>query len=63
MDKESVKKAILEAAGNPSVGVIAEYADRMAEAVINLGKPNPVRYKDKLTDTKETRVIDSRETR
>lgn len=63
-DKDAIKKAILDAAGNPSVGPIAEMADEMAEAVVNLGNPNrAVKYSEGLTDRKETRVIDIRETR
>ena len=63
-DKEAIKKAILDAAGNPSVGAIAEMADEMAEAVARLGNPKqPVRYSETLVADKETRVIDSRETR
>jgi hypothetical protein len=63
-DKEAIKKAILDATGNPSVGAIAEMADIMAEAVAQLGNPNqPVRYSETLVSEKETRVIDARETR
>ena len=63
-DKEAIKKAILDATGNPSVGPIAEMADAMAEAVVNLGNPNrAIKYSEGLSDSKETRVIDARETR
>jgi hypothetical protein len=63
-DKEAIKKAILNAAGNPSVGPIAEMADEIAEAIVNLGNPNrAVKYSEGLSGSKETRVIDARETR
>lgn len=63
-DKAEIKKAILGVAGNPSVGVIAELVDAMAEAVADLDKPaSPVRYQEQMISAKETRVIDSRETR
>jgi hypothetical protein len=63
-DKEAIKKAILDAAGNPSVGAIAEMADQMAEAVVNLGNPNrAVKYSAELSDKKETRVVHAYETR
>jgi predicted amino acid-binding ACT domain protein len=39
MDKAKVKEAILKVAGNPESGVIADLADEMAEAIINIGKP------------------------
>ena len=49
-DKEAIKKAILEATGNPSVGPIAEMADAMAEAVVNLGNPNrAIKYSEGLS--------------
>jgi hypothetical protein len=63
-DKEAIKKAILDVAGNPSVGAIAEMADEMAEAVAQLGNPKqPVRYSESVISNKETRVLDARETR
>lgn len=63
-DKETIKQAILAAAGNPSVGAIAEMADAMADAVVSLDKPKqPVRYAERVQASKETRVMDARETR
>lgn len=35
MDVAKVKAVILEAAGNPESGVIADYADLLSEAVVN----------------------------
>jgi hypothetical protein len=38
---EEVKAAILEVAGNPTSGVIAEMADQFAAAVVSIGQPVP----------------------
>jgi hypothetical protein len=63
-DKEAIKKAILDATGNPSVGAIAEMAEAMAQAVADLDNPNrAIKYSDSLSEGKETRIIDARETR
>ena len=35
MDVAQVKAVILEAAGNPESGIIADYADLLSEAVVN----------------------------
>jgi hypothetical protein len=58
-DREAIKKAILEAAGNPVSGVIAENADRFADAVVALDAPKVVRE----IDTREKRVVEVREKR
>jgi len=52
MDVESVKKALLEAAGNPSSGIILEYAEMLAIGIV-----------DAHTPIKEVRVIEAAETR
>ena len=54
--KQEIKEAILNAAGNPSVGVIAEMADQFAEAVLNLEEKSSA-------PAKETRVVESKEIR
>jgi hypothetical protein len=54
---DQIKKAILEVAGNPSVGVIAEYADAFAQAVYEIDN-KPIKV-----DTKEIRVDKPTETR
>jgi len=56
-NKEEIKKAILRAAGNPSVGVIADIADDLAKAVWELDNTNSY------SPAKEARVVDSKETR
>jgi hypothetical protein len=58
-DREAIKRAILEAAGNPVSGVIAENADRFADAVVALDAPKVVRE----IDTREKRVVEVREKR
>jgi hypothetical protein len=55
--KDEIKKAILTAAGNPSVGVIADIADDLANAVWELDNTNSY------NPAKEARVVDSKETR
>lgn len=47
-----IKKVILDIAGNPTTGVVAEYADRWADAIQALDNP-----------TKEVRVVEPKETR
>jgi hypothetical protein len=54
--KEEIKAAILNAAGNPSVGVIAEMADQFAEAVLGLEEKSS-------TPAKEVRVVEPKEIR
>jgi hypothetical protein len=58
-DREAIKKAILDAAGNPVSGVIAENADRFADAIVALDAPKVVRE----IDTREKRVVEVREKR
>jgi hypothetical protein len=55
--KDEIKRAILKAAGNPSVGVIADIADDLAKAVWELDNTNSY------NPAKEARVVDSKETR
>ena len=58
-DREAIKKAILDAAGNPVSGVIAENADRFADAIVALDAPKTKRE----IDNRETRVVEGKETR
>jgi hypothetical protein len=55
-NKQEIKDAILKAAGNPSVGVIAEMADEFADAVVALEEKSSA-------PAKETRVVESKEIR
>ena len=60
MNKEAIKSALLTAAGNPESGIIVEYADKMAEAILLLSEPNE---KKKFDPVKETRIIPPVESR
>jgi hypothetical protein len=60
-DREAIKKAILDVAGNPSSGVIAEWADRFADAVVELDKPKPEVKRE--FDQRETRKVVPKEIR
>jgi hypothetical protein len=55
--KEQIKKAILDAAGNPDSGIVKENVDSWAEAVWALD--NEVAPKS----AKEFRVVEAKETR
>jgi hypothetical protein len=55
--QNDIKNAILKAAGNPSVGVIADIADDLAKAVWELDNTNSY------NPAKEARVVDIKETR
>jgi hypothetical protein len=55
--QDDIKRAILKAAGNPSVGVIADLADDLAKAIWELDNTNSY------NPAKEARVVDSKETR
>jgi hypothetical protein len=55
--RDEIKAAILNAAGNPSAGTIAEIADELANAVWELDNKNSN------NPAKEARVIDIKETR
>ena len=59
MDKNKVKEAILKVAGNPIIGPIAELADAMAEAVVNIDKPETKKF----NPVSETRIVEVKETR
>jgi hypothetical protein len=60
--KAEIKKAILEVAGNPDSGVIAEYADRFADAIVGLDNPASVDATQE-RPAKETRVTKLEEVR
>ena len=60
MEREEIKSALLKAAGNPESGVIVEYADKMAEAIMLLSEPAE---KKNFNPVKETRIIPAVESR
>ena len=59
MNKEQIKSAILKTAGNPESGAIADLVDQMAEAILNIDKPEVKKF----NPVSETRVIESIEIR
>jgi len=56
VNKDEIKKVLLEAAGNPVSGAVKEIADAQAEALERKLSP-------KSAKAKETRVVESEETR
>jgi hypothetical protein len=50
--REQIVSTILEVAGNPSVGVIAELAEALADAIVALDAP---KIEKRVTQPKETR--------
>lgn len=52
--KAEIKKVILELAGNPESGVVANNVDAWAEAIAKLDAPQKA---EKPADKKETRVL------
>jgi hypothetical protein len=59
MDKAKVKSTILQVAGNPTSGVIAELADELAQAIIDIVKPEVKNF----NPVQETRIVEIKETR
>jgi len=59
MDKAKVKSTILQVAGNPTSGVIAELADEIAQAIIDIDKPEVKNF----NPVQETRIVEIKETR
>lgn len=57
--KEQIKKAILEVAGNPESGVVADLAERWADAIVKLDQPEEAAKEP----AKEVRVTKPTETR
>lgn len=45
--KDEIKKALLDAAGNPESGIVAEIADDLAKAVVKLLNPTAAPAVDK----------------
>lgn len=62
MTKDEIKKAILDALGNPSSGAIVQHIDLIADAVVGLNAPNPARVSES-KPAKETRVVEASEKR
>ncbi len=58
-NKEEIIKAILDVAGNPEVGVVRDFAEAWADAIVAIDNPVVVEKKD----VKEVRVVKAEETR
>ncbi len=59
MNKDQVKDVILRTAGYPESGAISQLADAMADAIMKIDEPELKKYEP----VKETRVVESKETR
>jgi hypothetical protein len=63
--KEEIKKAILDASGNPDVGIVRDNVDAWAEAVFALDNKNldDVFAAERKVSDKEVRIVEAKETR
>lgn len=59
MDKAKIKSTILQVAGNPTSGIIAELADEIAQAIMDIEKPEVKNF----NPVQETRIVEVKETR
>ena len=59
MDKAKIKSTILQVAGNPTSGVIAELVDEIAQAIMDIEKPEVKNF----NPVQETRIVEVKETR
>lgn len=56
--KEQIKATILRIAGNPTTGIIVDFADDMADAIHNLDNPSKAGV-----PSAEKRIVEPQETR
>jgi len=64
--KQEIKDTILNTAGNPESGVVVQYADAWAEAIVKLisgGAQSSADNNSQSSETKETRVVGAAERR
>lgn len=63
--KSEIKEAILKVAGNPESGVVAQFADAWADAIIAIDAPAPapIVEREDAEPIKETRISKAAETR
>ena len=63
--KDQIKKAILEASGNPESGIVRANVDKWADAIVALDIEDKPARKEKVEDLsdKEIRVTKASETR
>ena len=62
-DREAIKKAILDVAGNPVSGVIPQLVESWADALMALDAPAPKPEVKREFDNREKRVVERKETR
>ena len=62
MTKDQIRKAILDALGNPSSGAIVDHLDTIVDAVVGSETPKPAQ-KSSPEPAKETRVVEVSEKR
>jgi hypothetical protein len=57
--KDEIKNVILAVAGNPESGVVKQYADAWAEAIVNIDAPTkaPEVEREVVEPVKETRIL------
>ncbi len=61
--REQIKKAILDTSANPSAGVVVEWVDRWADAIVALDEPQPKRGPGRSKPDREVRVVEPDEER
>lgn len=61
--RQEIKDTILAVAGNPESGVVKQYADAWADAIVALDAPAAPKEDKAKEKVKETRVISSAESR
>ena len=59
MNREQIKNSLIKTAGYSETGAIAELADAMAKAIVEIDTPEIKKFEP----VKETRVVESKETR
>ena len=61
--KDEIKETILKVAGNPESGVVTQYVDAWAEAIVAIDSPAPKIKREDEEPVKETRVLNVAEKR
>lgn len=61
--RQEIKDAILRVAGNPESGVVKQYVDAWADAIVALDEPVRPEVKKAEPEVKETRVFSAAEKR
>lgn len=61
--RDQIKATILEVAGNPDSGVVRQFADAWADAIVALDAPKVEEPAVASREVKETRIISAAESR